>query len=49
MKTYKIIIIDMSIKANRKPDGMKTTMLKSEYKIENFKRKIERYFGKKGV
>ena len=43
MKNYKVIILDA------KNNLLRTTTIKSNYKIENFKRKIERYFGKEGI
>ena len=46
---YKIIILDLSkIKFNNNT-YFRSTTIKSKDKIEKFKMKIERYFGKKGV
>ncbi len=49
MKTYKVIILDLDKIKFGDNNYFRSTTIKSKYKIENFKRKIERYFGKKGV
>ena len=49
MNEYKIIILNMKKKVYKDSILLRSTTIKSKYKIENFKRKIERYFGKKGV
>jgi len=49
MNRYKVIILDLKRIKFDNNSYFRSTTIKSKYKIENFKRKIERYFGKKGV